>query len=123
MSHIIKKVANIELLFIGAHIRTYVTQWCCVTLLIILVKIYASSHKRICSFCGAAAMALRQTTAGRVKQMLKAMAGQEEKQGINVDDDINKYNRMHDDSKMGECSESAQRERPAPARANVRGST
>ena len=45
-------------------------------------------------------MALRQTTAGRVKQMLKAMAGQEEKQGISVDDDINKYNRMHDDSKM-----------------------
>lgn len=60
-------------------------------------------------------MALRQTTAGRVKQMLKAMAGQEEKQGISVDDDINKYNRMHDDSKMGECTASAQRQRPAPS--------
>ena len=44
--------------------------------------------------------AVRQTTAGRVKQMLSAMSGQEVQQGISVSRDIDRYNEMHDDTKM-----------------------
>jgi len=45
-------------------------------------------------------MAVRQTTAGRVKRMLTAMSGQEKAQGIDVNNDIKRYNEMHDDSKV-----------------------
>eukprot|EP00324_Dicrateria_rotunda_P007505 CAMPEP_0206177964 /NCGR_PEP_ID=MMETSP1474-20131121/62791_1 /ASSEMBLY_ACC=CAM_ASM_001110 /TAXON_ID=97495 /ORGANISM="Imantonia sp., Strain RCC918" /LENGTH=352 /DNA_ID=CAMNT_0053590103 /DNA_START=30 /DNA_END=1088 /DNA_ORIENTATION=- len=45
-------------------------------------------------------MAVRQTTAGRIKRMLQAMAGQEDSQGIDVQNDISRYNSMHDDKKM-----------------------
>ena len=45
-------------------------------------------------------MAVRQTTAGRIKRMLTAMSGQEKEQGIGVNSDIKRYNEMHDDSKV-----------------------
>ena len=48
-------------------------------------------------------MAVRQTSVGRVTQMMKAMSGSEEKEGLKdgkVAADIDRYNAMHDDSKM-----------------------